>query len=107
MQMTEQNLLIEIDKELQRLFNAIDTLGLDDVEIDLADGKLVIEFEDGVKLIVNRQSATNQIWLAEPQGGWRFDWKDGKWLDDKRGIELSTALADLMSAKLGQPISLK
>ncbi|MCS7012171.1 MAG: iron donor protein CyaY [Chloroherpetonaceae bacterium] len=105
--MAEPNLPIEIEKELQRLFNAIDALGLDDVEIELADGKLVIEFEDGTKFIVNRQSATNQIWLAEPQGGWRFDWKDGRWLDDKRGIELSAALADLMQAKLGQPISLK
>ncbi len=104
--MQEQHLLLEIDKELQRLFRALDALGSDDLEIDLADGKLVIEFEDGTKLIINRQSATNQIWLAEPQGGWRFDFKDHKWLDDKRGLELSAVLSELVSAKLGRPISL-
>lgn len=105
--MQEQQLLLEIDKELQRLFRALDALDLDELDIDLADGKLVIEFEDGAKFIVNRQSATNQIWLAEPQGGWRFDFKENKWIDDKRGIELSAALSDLLSAKLGEPISLK
>jgi CyaY protein len=105
--MAEQNILIEIDRELNRLFRHLDALGIDELDIDLADGKLVIEFEDGVKFIVNRQSATNQIWLAEPQGGWRFDFKNSQWIDDKRGIELASALSELMTAKLGQNISLK
>jgi CyaY protein len=100
------NLLVEIDKTLARLSNALDKLNRDELEYEEAEGKLTIEFEDGVKLIVSRQSATNQIWLAEPSGGWKFDFKDGKWICDKRGITLEKALSDLISEKLGEPVSL-
>jgi CyaY protein len=100
------NLLVEIDKTLARLSSALDKLNRDELEYEEAEGKLTIEFEDGVKLIVSRQSATNQIWLAEPSGGWKFDFKDGKWICDKRGITLEKALSDLISEKLGEPISL-
>lgn len=100
------NILVEIDKTLSRLSNALDKLNRDDLEYEESEGKLTIEFEDGAKLIVSRQSATNQIWLAEPSGGWKFDYKAGQWVCDKRGITLEKALSDLMSQKLGEPISL-
>ena len=69
-------------------------------------GRLDVEFEDGTKLILSRQSATGQIWLAEPQGGWRFDGRDGRWICDKRGVDLVTAVERLLSDKLGAPVSL-
>ncbi len=100
------NILVEIDKTLSRLSNALDKLNRDDLEYEESEGKLTIEFEDGAKLIISRQSATNQIWLAEPSGGWKFDFKEGQWVCDKRGITLEQALSDLMSQKLGEPISL-
>lgn len=100
------NLPVEIDKTLLRLSNALDKLNRDELEYEESEGKLTIEFEDGVKLIISRQSATNQIWLAEPNGGWKFDFKDGQWICDKRGIRLENALSDLISQKLGEPISL-
>ncbi|MCS6990213.1 MAG: iron donor protein CyaY [Chloroherpetonaceae bacterium] len=100
------NLLVEIDKTLSRLSNALDKLNRDEFECEEAEGKLTIEFEDGTKFIVSRQSATNQIWLAEPNGGWKFDYKDGKWICDKRGVALEQALSDLLSQKIGESVSL-
>jgi CyaY protein len=100
------NLPVEMDKALAALSKALDKLNQDALEFEESEGKLVIEFEDGAKLIVSRQSATNQLWLAEPNGGWKFDFKDGTWIDDKRGISLQTALSDLISAKLGSRIDL-
>jgi iron donor protein CyaY len=103
---SRMNIPVEIDKTLSRLSNALDKLNRDDFEYEEAEGKLTIEFEDRVKLIVSRQSASNQIWLAEPGGGWKFDYKAGQWICDKRGITLEKALSDLLSQKLGEPISL-
>ncbi|MFQ3598469.1 MAG: iron donor protein CyaY [Chloroherpetonaceae bacterium] len=100
------NIPVEIDKTFRRLSNALDKLNRDELECEESEGKLTIEFEDGVKLIVSRQSATNQIWLAEPSGGWKFDYKDGQWICDKRGITLEKALSDLISQKLGEMILL-
>lgn len=100
------NLPVEMDKMLAALSNALDKLNRDDIEFEESEGKLQIEFEDGAKLIVSRQGATNQLWLAEPNGGWKFDFKDGFWLDDKRGVSLQAALSDLISAKIGETVAL-
>lgn len=95
------------DDTLKDLVKRIDKLEIDDLDLMLSDGKLVIEFEDRTTFIVNRQGAAHQMWLAEPQGGWHFDYKDGRWICTKRGVELLPALEDLFSAKLGRSVSLR
>ncbi len=104
--MGNNNIAAIIDRTLNDLFDRLDRLDHDDIDLEMSDGKLVIEFGDGIKYIVNRQSAADQIWLAEPQGGWHFDYRDGQWIDDKRGVELIASLDELMSAKLGEEIAL-
>lgn len=95
-----------IEATLKRLAAKVEALGRDELEVERVPGRLDLEFEDGTKLILSRQSATGQIWLAEPQGGWRFDERDGRWICDKRGVDLVTALERLLSGKLGAPVSL-
>jgi len=104
--MGNNNIAAIIDGTLNDLFDRLDRLDHDDIDLEMSDGKLVIEFGDGIKYIVNRQSAADQIWLAEPQGGWHFDYRDGRWIDDKRGVELIASLDELISAKLGEEIAL-
>jgi frataxin-like iron-binding protein CyaY len=56
--------------------------------------------------ILNRQRATQQLWLAEPGGGWHYDLKDGQFICDKRGLEILKTLEILLSEKLSQKILL-
>ena len=95
-----------IEQELQRLAGRLEALELDALEIESVPGRVDVLFEDGSRLILSRQSATGQIWLAEPRGGWRFDERDGRWLCDKRGVELSAELERLIGEKLGAPVRL-
>lgn len=95
-----------IDKVLKDLGDRVDNLELDDVDVVLSDGKLVIEFEDRTTYIINRQGVANQIWLAEPKGGWHFNYQDDKWICDKRGIELKAAIEELISKRLGRDVVL-
>jgi CyaY protein len=95
-----------IDNTLNDIFDRLDGLDRDEIDLEMSDGKLVIEFTDGIKYIVNRQSAADQIWLAEPRGGWHYDYRDGRWIDDKRGVELIGSIEALMSDKLGETITL-
>lgn len=94
-----------IDATLNDLRERVDALDHDEIDTETGDGKLVIEL-GAVKLIVSRQSAADQIWLAEPEGGWHFDYRDGSWIDHKRGVELMASIEELLRKHLGEPVKI-
>lgn len=97
---------ILVDKTLKSIADRVDELDRDDMDIEEGDGKLVIEMDDGTPFIINRQSAANQIWFAEPGGGWHFNYSDGEWRCDKRSISLFEALEEALSKKFGSKVKL-
>ncbi|MGE4158177.1 MAG: iron donor protein CyaY [Planctomycetota bacterium] len=102
----DSNLDKQIADVLARLVRSVDQLDDDSLDVSVADGKVVLDFADGVKIIINRQGAANQIWVAEPKGGWHFDLKDGRWICDKRSVELFESVSKLLSDKLGRVVRL-
>ena len=79
-----------------------------DLDIDIIDGVLTLEFEDGGKIIINRQEAANQIWLASPEGPAHFgyDADQDAWLNDRTGESLTDTLNRVLSAGTGEEIRL-
>ena len=104
--MGEQNIAQIIDRTLDDIFHRIDALDHDEIDLEIGDGKIVVSFDDNTKYIVSRQSAADQIWLAEPGGGWHYDYRAGRWIDTKRGAELIATIEELMSGKLGETVKL-
>ena len=104
---SDADVLKQIDTTLEALVETLDALDHQAFDVDCGDGKLTFEFEDGVVFIVNRQAAASQIWLAEPRGGWHFDWDGAAWHCDKRGVELLETLEGLLADKLGEQIVLR
>lgn len=94
-----------IDRVLEQIGAAVDALDHDEVDVELGSGKLTISCGK-TKLILSRQPATGQIWLAEPRGGWHFDEAGGRWICDKRGVGLIAELERLLGDLLGQGVSL-
>ena len=78
----------------------------DEVDYSAGDGALTIEFPDGGRFVLSRQSATSQIWLAAGAQGWRFDWDAGgeRWVEDKGGQDLYACLGEALSEKLGRRV---
>lgn len=81
---------------------------LDDVDPELCDVEskgdvLSLTCKNGVRIILNTQRPTRQIWLAARTHAWHFDLgADGRWLDDKgRGDELFSTLARLVQEHAG------
>lgn len=97
------------EQAIEELLEAIEEIEeMDDCDLDLVDGVLTIEFEDGSQIIINRQEPVKQLWLASPFGPAHFDMADNgdRWTDDKTGEDLRHALARALSEKLGTPVSL-
>jgi CyaY protein len=90
---------------LERM-SGIDALA--DLDMDIIDGVLTIEFDDGGKVILNRQEAASQIWLASPEGTAHFGYDPNKdaWLNDRTGESLTGTLNRVLSAGTGEEIRL-
>lgn len=76
----------------------------DETELDLEDGVLRIEFEDGRVYLINRHMPLQQIWLSSPKSGaWHFaaahfnDTGSADWLST-RGEKIS--IYDLLNKEL-------
>lgn len=81
---------------------------LEDLEIDLIDGVLKISLPDQSQIIINRQSAAKQIWLACSQGPAYFalDPQSQQWQDTKTKQSIKTSIAQILSNALKESIIL-
>jgi CyaY protein len=95
------------DACLARIAGWLESFDPDEADYSTGDGVVTIEFSDGARFIVSRQSATAQIWLAAGSHGWHYD-RDAAsdlWVDDKDGHDLYDRLAEVLAEKLGRPVS--
>lgn len=81
---------------------------LEDLDMDIIDGVLNVEFEDGSKIIINRQEPVKQIWVASPLGPahFNYDATQERWCNDRDGTPLVTTLEQILENKMGRPIPL-
>ena len=92
---------------MRGLLAKLDAFDPDELEADWASGVLKVSFPDGRNCILNRQSAANQIWLAEGASAWHFVRDgDGQWIDTKGRGELHSILAEVLSRRLGRAVKL-
>ena len=80
------------DQLYQKIEDSIEESGAD-VDYDQNGGLLTLEFENRTKFIINRQQPLHQIWLATLENGHHYDYKAGKWVDDRSGDEFLTFLS--------------
>jgi CyaY protein len=95
------------DACLQRVAAWLEGFDPDDVDYSVGDGKLTLEFPDGVVFVLNRQSAAGQMWFAAVDRAWHYDWDAARetWIDDRDGHELYANLAEVVGRKLARSVS--
>ncbi len=95
------------DRVLTRIALALDESGADcDCETK-GEGVLELEFSDGSRIVVNRHSAAQEIWVAAKSGGYHFRWSGSDWVDTRDGGELFAALSKLVSQHSSSPVVLE
>lgn len=94
-----------IDDTLLAIEEAIDETG-EDIDYDTISGILTLVFPNDTKIIINRQSATEQLWIAAKAGGFHLDWAGSTWKIVQDDVDLNSLLSDLCSQQLGEPVTL-
>lgn len=92
---------------LSRIEQAIEASGAD-IEFENAGEILELEFVNRSKIIINKQGAAKQIWVAAKSGGFHYSYDAGAnaWRNDQSGAELFSELARLVSEQAGEKIKL-
>jgi CyaY protein len=107
MAMTASEFETLADAALERIAQALEDSGADcDCEPKGA-GVLELEFADGSRIVVNRHSVAQEIWIAAKSGGFHFRWNDAHWIDTRQGGELLAVLSKLVSEQSGRTVVLE
>lgn len=93
---------------LEHIEESLAGLEHDAVDVELAGDVLTIEFEDGIKFVINAHSAAGQIWMAANRSAWHFDYEPqaDRWVAHKTGDELMSTVAKAVGGKLGIHVDL-
>jgi len=68
-----------------------------DADFEFAAGSVLqVEREDGSKIIINKQAAAHEIWVAARSGGFHYRWDGDAWRDTRSGEELLAAVSRLL-----------
>ena len=80
-----------------------------DIDYDTISDILTLEFENGSKIIINKQAPASQLWVAARSGGFHFDYDDASksWrLDSDYNEELFDCLSRYCSEQAGETVFL-
>jgi CyaY protein len=105
--MTESEYTRLAEATLRKLEHAIEQVD-GDIDYELSEGGILqIEFANASVIVVNKQAAAQEIWVAAKSGGFHFRWDGQVWLDTRSGEELFAALSRFASEQSGQAVVLR
>lgn len=81
--------------------------GDSDIDCEINGGVLTLSFENGSKIIINRQEPLHQVWLATKQGGYHFDLKGDEWVCDRSGETFWDLLEQAATQQAGEKVSFR
>lgn len=102
--MTENEFNELADIVFKRIEQAIDDAGAS-IECNTQSGVMELEFDDGSKIVINRHSPNQEIWLAARSGGFHYALRDEVWISRRDGSELFCKLEELVKLGSGDEIA--
>ncbi len=105
--MNESEFNHQIDDLMMAIEDAIDESGTD-IDFENAGGILTLTFENRSQIILSRQGALRQLWMAARTGGFHFDYnqEQKEWICDSNGEEFCNMLNRLASDQAGEQLDL-
>ena len=95
-----------IEETLIAVEDALDECDVD-MDYERADSVLTITLEDnGTQVILSRQSAVQELWVAARSGGFHLSFKNPGWKCSTTGEDLPTLLDRVLTEQQGEAVSL-
>lgn len=103
--LSEQQYQLLVDKLQDHIEALLENTDLD-LDIDNSGGILTIHFVNGSQIIISRQPALKQVWLAAKSGGYHLDYDDKgqQWLLVSTNETLEQLLTRVIKEQTGQLI---
>lgn len=104
--MDKQLYIKRADECLARVSRWLEAFDPDELDYSTTDGVVSLQFPDGVRYVLNRQSAASQMWFAAGAKAWHYNWDDAQqtWVDDRDGHRLLDNAAAVVKKKLGREV---
>lgn len=105
--MNESEFEQKVDQVLADIEQQLDDAGVD-FDYETVAGILTLTFDDQSKIILNRQTALRQIWLATRAGGFHYDYvaDSDEWIRQEDQSELLASLSRHISEQSDETIEL-
>ena len=102
MNRTEYNQIV--DDVMFLIEETIEDSGVD-IDCENSDGVLTLTVESNAsQIILSRQAAASEIWLADRSGGFHFLLRKGRWCDTKTGETLAGSLQRAILSQAGEAV---
>ena len=89
-------------RDIESALEAVDT----DIDTETNGGILTLEFANGSKVIINRQTPTRELWVAAKSGGFHFRFDGALWRDTRTNESLETLLSRVITEQSGVVMSI-
>ena len=76
--------LVEFHQNIEQVWDSIETQCDEqgaDVDFERQGSVLTITFNDRSQIVINKQEAMLELWLASRLGGLHLAWKENEWVD--------------------------
>jgi CyaY protein len=103
--MNESEFNQAVDATLLAIEDALDAQDAD-IDVETSAGILTLTFGNGSKVIVNRQGATGEIWVAARSGGFHCRRDGNGWRCNTTGETLPALLSRVCGEQAGTAVSL-
>lgn len=105
--MNEAEFIAQAETTMMELEDSIDDCG-GPLDYESGAGVMTIDCEDSnTQVIVSRQLAMHQIWVAAKSGGFHCDWKDDDWRCTTTDESLLDLLERVFTEQSNGPVSLR
>ncbi|WP_285275705.1 iron donor protein CyaY [Halopseudomonas bauzanensis] len=97
----------QVDLIQDRIEQALDAADLD-LDMEQTEGALVLMLAAGPRLVIGRQPASRELWVATPDGTLHFGYQSAHgWIHDSDGEALGIVLAQVLGDLSGDEVELE